>query len=52
LRNFSLVSLQGGSVAQASIVWLDQNLTLVSETVLYRHETPVSQPQQSHEAIV
>ncbi len=52
LRNFSLVSLQAGSVAQASIVWLDQHLTLVSETVLYRHETIVNQPHQSHEAIV
>lgn len=35
LRNFSLVSLQSGSVTKASLIWLDQNLTLVSETVLY-----------------
>lgn len=43
LRNFSLVLLRAGSVAQASLVWLDHNLTLVSETVLYRDETPCSQ---------
>ncbi|XHX79401.1 MAG: TIGR04168 family protein [Stenomitos frigidus ULC029] len=35
LRNFSLVSLQGGIVTKAAIVWLDQNLTLSAETVLY-----------------
>lgn len=34
-RNFSLVSLQAGAVVKASLVWLDQTLTLVSETVLY-----------------
>ena len=52
LRNFSLVSLQGGSVVKAAIVWLDQNLMLVSETVLYHAETPSSQPHQNHKAAV
>jgi len=52
LRNFSLVTLQANSVAQASLVWLDQSLTLVSETVLYRDETTSSQPHQNHEAAV
>ncbi|MBW4693345.1 MAG: TIGR04168 family protein [Lyngbya sp. HA4199-MV5] len=35
LRSFSLVSLQDGNVVKASLVWLDQAMTLVSETVLY-----------------
>lgn len=52
LRNFSLVWLQAGSVTKASLFWLDQNLTLVSETVLYRNETLSSQPHQNHEAAV
>jgi uncharacterized protein (TIGR04168 family) len=52
LRNFSLVSLRAGSVVKASLAWLDQNLTLVSETVLYQDEMLSSQLYQDHEAIV
>lgn len=51
-RNFSLVSLQNGTVTKASLVWLDQAMTLVSETVLYQDETFFSKPYQEHEAIV
>lgn len=40
MRNFSLVSLQAGSVADVSLVWIDQDLTLVSETLLYRATPP------------
>ncbi len=46
LRNFSLVSLQAGAVTEASLVWVNQAFTVVSETVLYR---PVAQPHQTHE---
>jgi uncharacterized protein (TIGR04168 family) len=35
LRNFSLVTLQAGTVTQASLLWLDQNLAIVSEQILY-----------------
>jgi uncharacterized protein (TIGR04168 family) len=35
LRNFSLVTLESGVVSQASIVWMDQNFRIDSETVLY-----------------
>ena len=44
LRNFSLVSLQNSSVAEVSLVWLDQAMTLVSETVLYCDTAVSSQP--------
>lgn len=36
IRNFSLVTLKAGSVLQASSVWLDEQLAIVSESVLYR----------------
>lgn len=51
LRNFSLVSLRAGSVTQVSLVWLDQKLTLVSETVLYQ-TVASSQFAQNHETAV
>jgi uncharacterized protein (TIGR04168 family) len=35
LRNFSLVTLQGGKVSQASIVWVNETFNIVSENVLY-----------------
>lgn len=34
-RNFSLVTLQGGQVQSAALVWIDQDLALVSEDVLF-----------------
>ncbi len=39
LRNFSLVTLQFGSVSEASLVWVNQAFKIVSETVLYRAES-------------
>jgi uncharacterized protein (TIGR04168 family) len=48
LRNFSLVSLQGGIVSQASLVWVDKNYTITSEQLLYRRcESTVVQPTKS-----
>jgi uncharacterized protein (TIGR04168 family) len=39
LRNFSLVTLQAGTVIQVSLVWLNQQFETVSEHILYRHPT-------------
>lgn len=36
IRNFSLVTLEAGKVAQASLVWIDHNLAIDSEVVLYQ----------------
>jgi len=44
LRNFSLVSLQGGVVSQASLVWVGSDYTVASEQILYRRTEPVMQP--------
>lgn len=52
LRNFSLVSLRAGRVSQISLVWVDQNLAIASEAILYSHagETSALQsPQQQTE---
>jgi len=38
-RNFSLVSLQAGTVLEASLIWLDQSFTVVSQQVLYSQTT-------------
>ncbi|KAM3089908.1 TIGR04168 family protein [Phormidesmis sp. 146-35] len=35
LRNFSLVTLESGVVSQASLIWMDQNFNVNSETILY-----------------
>lgn len=43
LRNFSLVSLQGGVVSQASLVWVGSDYTVASEEILYRRTEPVMQ---------
>ncbi|MGV2827213.1 TIGR04168 family protein [Myxosarcina sp. GI1(2024)] len=37
-RNFSLVSLNNGTVKQVSLVWLGENFNLVSEEILYRQD--------------
>lgn len=48
LRNFSLVSLQGGIVSQVALVWVDKNYTITSEQLLYRRcESTVVQPTYS-----
>jgi uncharacterized protein (TIGR04168 family) len=36
IRNFSLVTLKAGIVQQASLIWMDEQLAIVSESVLYR----------------
>lgn len=36
IRNFSLVTLEAGKVSQASLVWVDQDLAIESEVVLYQ----------------
>ncbi|HEY9906626.1 MAG TPA: TIGR04168 family protein [Thermosynechococcaceae cyanobacterium] len=41
-RNFTIVTLEAGEVEQVSLVWVDQNRTIASEQVLYRHPEPVN----------
>ncbi|HEY9597898.1 MAG TPA: TIGR04168 family protein [Cyanophyceae cyanobacterium] len=41
LRNFSLVTLEADRVSQISLVWVGQDYTVVSETLLYQHPEPV-----------
>jgi len=36
IRNFSLVTLQAGEISQASLIWVDQDLAIDSEVVLYQ----------------
>ena len=43
IRNFSLVSLEAGVVSQASLVWVGQDYTIVSERLLYLPPEPVMQ---------
>ncbi len=43
LRNFTLVSLQAGKVSQVSLVWLNQDFTIVSQETLY---SSLEQPEQ------
>ncbi len=44
LRNFSVVSLQNGVVCEISLVWVDQDLIVASEQILYRRRESVAQP--------
>ncbi|MEB3339740.1 TIGR04168 family protein [Okeania sp.] len=34
-RNFSIVSMQGGFISQVALVWVDQDLQIISEELLY-----------------
>lgn len=43
-RNFSLVSLQSQTVVEASLIWLDQDFTIVSQQMLYSQPQPLTQP--------
>lgn len=43
LRNFSIVSLQGGVVSQISIVWVNQDFKVASEQILYQQPNSVVQ---------
>jgi len=43
-RNFSLVSLQAGTVLEASLVWLNQNFNIVSQQILYSRTETMVQP--------
>lgn len=41
LRNFSLVSLDAGTVSQISLVWVNKDYDVASEQLLYRRTEPV-----------
>lgn len=47
LRNFSLVTLQAGTVTQVSLLWLDQNLETASEQMLYTPGNEAFMPEWS-----
>ena len=51
-RNFSLVSLQAGVVAQVSLVWLNRDFAAVSEQILYVNPNRSSQIEFSNEIAV
>ncbi|MBE9006898.1 TIGR04168 family protein [Fortiea sp. LEGE XX443] len=36
-RNFSIVNLEAGVVTQAALVWVDKDLRVASESILYEH---------------
>lgn len=42
-RNFTLVTLQAGKVTAIALTWMDQNLQVVAETLLYRQPDPLAQ---------
>lgn len=42
LRNFSMVSLTGGVVTEASLIWVGPDLRVASEEILYRRESKVA----------
>ncbi|BAZ53050.1 putative transcriptional factor for heterocyst differentiation DevT [Nostoc sp. NIES-4103] len=44
LRNFSLVTLEAGVVTQAALVWVGNDLQVVSEEILYKRSHSVVQP--------
>ncbi|WP_066377384.1 TIGR04168 family protein [Anabaena sp. CA = ATCC 33047] len=44
LRNFSLVSLEGGIVTQAALVWVGKDFQVVTEEILYQKSNSVVQP--------
>ncbi|HEY9643539.1 MAG TPA: TIGR04168 family protein [Coleofasciculaceae cyanobacterium] len=46
VRNFSLVTLEAGAVTQASLVWVNPDFEVESETVLYRHPHPAMELSQ------
>lgn len=41
IRNFSLVSLEAGVVTQASLVWVGNDYTVVSEKLFYQRPKPI-----------
>ncbi|WP_341531251.1 TIGR04168 family protein [Nostoc sp. UHCC 0302] len=44
LRNFSIVSLEGGAVEQVSLVWVGNDFQVASEEILYERSPSVVQP--------
>lgn len=42
IRNFSLVSLQQGTVAEIALIWVGEDFQIVSNRQLYHHQSPLS----------
>lgn len=49
IRNFSLVTLESGVVAQASLVWVNSEYAIESETILYQRPQPAAPLRTPHE---
>ncbi|MGK7917347.1 MAG: TIGR04168 family protein [Prochloraceae cyanobacterium] len=47
-RNFSLVFMQDGIVSEISLVWVDQDFTIISEQTLYRTQKSAPQTVSSY----
>ncbi|MBI4785066.1 MAG: TIGR04168 family protein [Oscillatoriophycideae cyanobacterium NC_groundwater_1537_Pr4_S-0.65um_50_18] len=47
IRNFSLVTLEAGVVTYASLVWLNADFEIITETVLHQSSHPASQAVKS-----
>ncbi|NEN88690.1 MAG: TIGR04168 family protein [Okeania sp. SIO3H1] len=45
-RNFSIVSMKGGIISQAALVWVGHDFTVVSEEILYSSSKSVVEPAQ------
>lgn len=45
-RNFSLVTLKGQQIQQASLVWLNQELAIKSRQILFQQPYPVAEEQE------
>lgn len=43
LRNFSLVTLEAGTVTDVSLVWVDQDLAIASNQILYHPTSPLDE---------
>ena len=49
-RNFSLVTLERGTVSQVALVWVDQDFSILSETIFYDASEPVLLAKRSEVA--
>lgn len=51
LRNFSLATLEGGTVSRSSLVWVDDHYSIASEEVLYDASGAIASPVYSSEVV-
>ena len=51
LRNFSLATIEGGTVSRSSLAWVDDNYSIASEEVLYDARGAIASPVYSSEVV-